>query len=96
MEPNQNLYVILNIFPFSFVEDEKLSEEEKFIKKKVMPFLQETWSDVNFIYPVDYAKEYILINKLKYPYFSWDCDKHYSIHGSEFISDLVYKKVMFN
>ena len=97
MEPNQNLYVILNIFPFSFVDNDKLNEEEKFIKKKVMPFLQKTWSDVNFIYPLDYAEEYILVNKLKYPYFSWDCDKHYSIHGSEFISDLVYKKInMFN
>jgi len=93
LEKNQKLHVVLNIFPFSFVSNDELTDEEIFIKDKIMPYLEKTWSDVDFIYPVQSAKEYILVNKIKYPYFSWDCDKHYNINGSEFISNLIFKKM---
>lgn len=92
-EKNKNLHVVLNIFPFNFVNEDNLTDEEKFIKNNVMPYLEKTWSNVDFVYPVHSAKEYISKNKLKYPYFSWNCDKHYNINGSEFISNLIYEKV---
>jgi hypothetical protein len=93
LDPNHELFVILNIFPFSFSNSNMLNEEDIFIKNKIIPFLENIWSDVNFIYPTDLAKEYILLNRLKFPYFSWTCDRHYNIHGSQFISDLVYNNV---
>ena len=93
LEPHHELYVILNIFPFNFDTEEKLNVEDIFIKNNVMPFLEITWADQNFIYPVEIAKKYILENKLEYPYFSWTCDKHYSLRGSEFISEVVYNKI---
>ena len=93
LDPNHELYVILNIFPFSFLKENELNKEQLFIKKNVMTFLENTWSDVNFIYPTDLAKEYILLNRLKFPFFSWTCDQHYNIHGSKFMSDIVYNKI---
>ena len=93
LEPDHELYVILNIFPFNFDTEEKLNAEDIFIKNNVMPFLEITWADQNFTYPVEIAKKYILENKLEYPYFSWTCDKHYSLRGSEFISEVVYNKI---
>ncbi len=95
IDPKVKFYVILNLQPYFFLENEKLNEEEFFIKYNVIPFFEEIWSDYSFVNPIYDAKKIIDKNNYKIPYFSWTCgDKHYNEKGSDFISDLVVKTII--
>jgi hypothetical protein len=95
VDTNTKLFVISNLFPLHFTNKEDLNEGELFIRNKIYPFYENIWSNYNYIQPLKKAKTYIKKNKLSEPYFSWDCDKHYNTHGSNFFSSLV-KKIVIN
>ena len=89
VNPETKLFVIQNLQPLHFSDNKILNEEKLFLKEKIYPFYKNIWKNINFIDPTNEAKSYIKDNNLLYPYFSWKCDNHYNIEGSEFMSSLV-------
>ena len=90
LQNNIKLYVILNLRPYTFEKDNLLNNQELFIKKKVIPYLLNTWKDYKEFNPYKNAKNFMINRDIfAYPYLSMNCDAHYSEIGAEFYAEYV-------
>ena len=72
------------------IEKMLLNNQEVFIKKKVIPYLLNTWKDYKEFNPYKNAKNFMINRDIfAYPYLSMNCEAHYSEIGAEFYAEYV-------
>lgn len=85
---NEKLIVFTNPRP-------KIISEKFYPEKKNIEEMSKIWGDQYIINTTSSSIDYLKRDdKYKYPYFSFECDGHFSAYGANFMSDLVVEKFL--